>query len=314
MNTKKVTLFLLLTFTLTWGIAFGHQAWLGGIDSPTFLPMLLVMMWMPAVSAIIVQRVIYGEPLADIGLRLRFNRTLIIAWLLPVPFVLLTLLFGALMPGVTFDTGAGVLIAQLQTAGAPAEQIAQVQTIADGLGGAFSAIAIMGLLIPSLLAGATVNALAALGEELGWRGLMQRELEPLGFWRMNLVIGIVWGLWHAPVIWQGYNYPQNPQWGVLMMTAFAVLLSPLHGWVRQRSDTIIAPSILHGTVNASGALTVLFLSGGSDLTIGVTGAAGLLALVLLNIGLWLHLQHTMGSADILSAQGGQDARAPRLTS
>ncbi len=58
------------------------------------------------------------------------------------------------------------------------------------------------------------------GEELGWRGFLLKQCSYMDFWKMSLVIGIIWGLWHAPIIIQGYNYPQNPVIGVFMMIGF----------------------------------------------------------------------------------------------
>jgi membrane protease YdiL (CAAX protease family) len=49
-------------------------------------------------------------------------------------------------------------------------------------------------------------------------------------------------------------------------------------WIRIRSGSVIAPSIVHGTINASAGLAVLYLRGGSDLTVGLTGVAGFVAL------------------------------------
>lgn len=58
-----------------------------------------------------------------------------------------------------------------------------------------SAIAV--LLVPFF------NVIFALGEEIGWRGFLLPRLEPLGQWKAILVSGIIWGIWHAPVIAQG---------------------------------------------------------------------------------------------------------------
>ena len=41
------------------------------------------------------------------------------------------------------------------------------------------------------------------GEEYGWRGFLQDELVKLGKRRGVLVVGLVWGLWHFPVILSG---------------------------------------------------------------------------------------------------------------
>ena len=59
----------------------------------------------------------------------------------------------------------------------------------------------------SLAAAVTINMLAALGEELGWRGYLHEKLISRGFWKCSLITGIIWGLWHAPLILQGHHYP-----------------------------------------------------------------------------------------------------------
>jgi membrane protease YdiL (CAAX protease family) len=55
-----------------------------------------------------------------------------------------------------------------------------------------------GALLAGLLAGATVCLPGALGEELAWRGYLQREVQHLGFWRASLVVALAWIGWHLP--------------------------------------------------------------------------------------------------------------------
>ena len=114
---------------------------------------------------------------------------------------------------------------------------------------------------------------------------MQKQLAPLGFWRSSFLIGLVWGVWHAPLILQGHNYPQHPVAGCLMMVAFCVLYAPLFSYVRIRSGSVIAAAIMHGTLNGTWGLGILLLAGGSDLSVGVTGFAGLVVLAAANAGL-----------------------------
>jgi membrane protease YdiL (CAAX protease family) len=136
-----------------------------------------------------------------------------------------------------------------------------------------------------LIAGFSVNALAAFGEELGWRGLLLRELEALGFWRSSALIGLIWGFWHAPLILHGHNYPEHPWADVFLMTAMTVLLSPLLSYLTNRANWVIAAAIFHGTINATPGLAIMVIRGGNDLTIGVTGLAGLAVLAAMNLGL-----------------------------
>ena len=142
-------------------------------------------------------------------------------------------------------------------------------------------------LIQGLIAGITINAIAGFGEELGWRGLLYRELSFLGFWRSSALIGAIWGIWHAPLILQGHNYPQHPVVGAIMMTIWCMLLSPIFNFIRLKAKSVIAASILHGSLNATSGLALVLVKGGSDLTVGVTGASGFIVLGAVNLGIYL---------------------------
>jgi len=143
-------------------------------------------------------------------------------------------------------------------------------------------------LAQGLIAGITANAVAAFGEELGWRGFLQNELGYMGFWKSSLIIGLVWGIWHAPLILQGYNYPQHPLLGVFMMTAFTMLLAPLFSYVRLKAKSVIAAAIMHGTLNGTGGLSTMLIVGGNDLTVGLLGVAGLVTLALADVMLLIY--------------------------
>jgi len=90
-----------------------------------------------------------------------------------------------------------------------------------------------------------------------------------------------------------------------MMTLLTILLSPLIGYVRLRAESVFAAAVFHGTFNAAATL-VLFLSGGNVLITGMTGATGMVTLLLANGVLWLHLRRTSG----LMAAGAPVAGAP----
>jgi membrane protease YdiL (CAAX protease family) len=55
-------------------------------------------------------------------------------------------------------------------------------------------------LLQGLFAGITINAIAGFGEELGWRGFLLRQLNQQSFIKASLLIGIIWGIWHSPII------------------------------------------------------------------------------------------------------------------
>ncbi len=139
----------------------------------------------------------------------------------------------------------------------------------------------------SMLIAPAINAIFALGEELGWRGYLLTKLLPLGQWPALLITGTVWGLWHAPIILLGYNYPKHPVLGVLLMTVFCVILGVLFGWMRLATGSIWPAVIAHAALNGSAGAMYLFLKAGETFDTahaGITGWSGwipLLAWILL---------------------------------
>ncbi len=106
------------------------------------------------------------------------------------------------------------------------------------------------------LAGATLNAAVALGEEIGWRGLMLDELRlRVGFWTSAIAAGVVWALWHAPLIlFFGYNYPEQRLLGLATYVALCVLWSVMMSILKLKSGSVVPSSVMHGTMNALAGL------------------------------------------------------------
>lgn len=283
MNLRKVLLFVALAYLGSWGL-LGIFVLAGGrLDTLAGAALAIAYMFVPMLAALVVQRGVYGQPVREpLGISFRVNRWWLVAWLLPVVLLVGTIGASLFMPGVSFAPGLEGLVERYGREFSPEE---------------FEAMLALATLLPvhpfflgvglGLLAGVTVNAVAAFGEELGWRGLLHRELLPLGFWRLSAVIGAVWGFWHAPLILLGHNYPQNPGPGVFFMLLFTILISPVFTYVRIRSDSVIPAAILHGTMNGLAGLSLLVLRGGTDLTVGLTGLAGMLVLAIANLLLLL---------------------------
>ena len=102
----------------------------------------------------------------------------------------------------------------------------------------------------ALVAGFTLNGVFAFGEEYGWRGWLAEELRPLGAFWANLLTGVLWGAWHAPLILLGYNYAGYAKLGTAFMIAWCVPASFLLWRARQVTDSLIAPAVvLHGAIN-----------------------------------------------------------------
>ncbi|HSP80057.1 MAG TPA: CPBP family intramembrane glutamic endopeptidase [Myxococcaceae bacterium] len=279
----RIAQFIGIAFGVSWLLAGGFYALGGRWNTPAALAVASAYMMGPAIAAVLVQRVIHRQPLrAPLGLSLRLQRWWLVAWLAPPLLALAALGTALLLPGVTLDPAMTDLFRRFEGS-IPPEQLAEMRRQVESLPVHPFWLA----LVQGLVAGPTVNAVVALGEELGWRGFLHKELAPLGFWRASLLIGVIWGVWHAPLILQGHNYPTHPVLGAFLMVLFCVLLAPLFGYVRVRTGSSVAAGVMHGSLNASSGLAVMVLAGGNDLTIGLTGAAGLLVLGAANLALHL---------------------------
>ncbi|WP_226889034.1 CPBP family intramembrane glutamic endopeptidase [Nostoc sp. MG11] len=251
---------------------------------PNALIVTAVYMFIPMLIAIITQKLIYRESLKSLGLSWKLNKWFLVAWLLPLIIVFATLAISLLFPGVEYSPTMSEELERIKSIVTP-EELKQIQS---DLAAVPSYVLILTRILQGLIAGVTINAVFGFGEELGWRGLLQTELNFMGFWKSSAIIGLTWGVWHAPLILQGHNYPQHPQIGVLMMTILTLLLSPIYSYIRIKSKSVIAAAIMHGTTNALAVLPISLIKGGNDLTVGITGLAGLIAIAIVIIGLFAY--------------------------
>jgi membrane protease YdiL (CAAX protease family) len=281
-------------------------------------------MFMPMTMAIIVQKGVYHQSLREhipasiywrrwfllalifpplilviLAKWFRWNRWFFFAWFLPPLLAIASMGVNLLLPGVSFSPSMEGMFQRFASSLTPE----QMQAMRDSA--ALLPIHPFWLtLIQGLIAGVTVNAIAGFGEELGWRGFLQKELSHLGFWKSSLLIGVIWGIWHAPIILQGYNYPDHPQLGVLMMTIFTTLYAPLFAYARVQARSVIAAAIMHGSLNGTAGLGFILIYGGDDLTNGILGFAGFIVLALANLILFFWIRRS-GSQQVPSPLWGE---------
>lgn len=228
-------------------------------------------------------QLIRKEPFRSTGLLgFKINWTWLAALLLPLFATALSIFISALMPGVRLHYGAGQVISQFNLDDATAAALeAQMSSISPVL-------LIGSQVISGLLAGCTINAIFAFGEEYGWRNYMVSALKGSGFWKKALFIGFVWGIWHMPLILLGHNYPQHPVLGVGLMCVECILLGTIELYLVLKSGSVFPAAIFHGTINALTGLVLMLVEGGNDLTIGLTGIAGFITLILIIAGIWIY--------------------------
>jgi membrane protease YdiL (CAAX protease family) len=113
-----------------------------------------------------------------------------------------------------------------------------------------------------------------------------KELRSLGPVRANLMIGLLWGLFHAPIILMGFNYAPHQLLGVPMMVVFCTPFSFLLWRARQFTDSLLAPAMLHGAFNGYAGFFLLLVVSRDPIVsvpVGLLGAAGL---ALVAVGFW----------------------------
>jgi membrane protease YdiL (CAAX protease family) len=236
-------LYLALAFGLSWSAFIGLRA----LGVP-FLPRAAAGMFGPA-AAMVLTRLFRHEGFGDAGLRLSSRGGLHRAYL-----------FGYLVPILLL--GAGVVLSLLSGR----QHLAAQQNLQALLGArAAPAIPPQLLLLLVVVSTLTVNVLldcvGTAGEELGWRGHLLVRLAPLGGSASAVAVGVVWGLWHAPVIaLDGYEYG-TPSW--LLAPYFCLFTIPLGvilAWLRFSSGSVWPCVLGHAAINAPAGLVLILLS------------------------------------------------------
>ncbi len=103
--------------------------------------------------------------------------------------------------------------------------------------------------LQSVVLGPCLGLLFAFGEEFGWRGYLQSEMLKMGKVPAMLIIGVIWGVWHAPVIAMGHNYPGYPIAGIFLMTAYCIGLAFILGYAVLKSGSVWLAAFLHAVNN-----------------------------------------------------------------
>lgn len=119
--------------------------------------------------------------------------------------------------------------------------------------------------IQTLLIGPFLGLIISMGEEYGWRGYLQTELTRLGRVRGTFLLGVIWGIWHWPIIWMGYNYPGQPVLGSLVMVAYCILLAYFLAYAVFKSNGVWTAAYLHALNNQALSFFMLFLVKPADI-------------------------------------------------
>ena len=253
---KPLTWYLALSFGLAWilfliPIPFGEV----GSQSRQYASLVAwaAAMWMPGIAAILVTRYVSKKKISS--LKLGPKKYYLWAWLIFPVLSVFTGLLTLLLQAGQFDTSFTLIR----------------EAMADAPGGDIvpPGVVMVIQIAFSLTLAPLINTLFALGEELGWRGFLLPELLPMGEWKAILVSGVIWGIWHAPAVLQGLNYPSMPVVGVLMMIVFTVLSGAILSWLYLNTGSPWAPALGHGALNATAGISILFIKD-VDIAVGAS--------------------------------------------
>ncbi len=247
---KAITLFLIITFAASfifYGlIIFGEEMFpeLSGISG-------YLLMWCPGVAAIFVRRKYYPED-SILGFQASKLKYLLTGIFLPVLYWGLS--YGAyLLFAKNYKLSDEVITYLLKSP--------------------------MTFLVYVL-----IFLITAMGEEVGWRGFLLPKLNDLfGMRKASLLSGLVWALWHYPILFSGY-VSQIPLW--YQLTTYTLLvfaLSFIMAFLRLRSNSVWPAILLHASHNLLCQLILdPAINGDSrSFLVGETGIISILLLILL---------------------------------
>lgn len=205
------------------------------------------LMWPPAIGAFVARRWVEHSGFANAGLRWPSWPYIALAWLGPPVLTLGAAALSLLL--YPLDRNLATLREMLVQSGQQLPVSPATVLIAQ--------------IVLALTLAVPINSVFAFGEEFGWRGyLLPRLMTLLGPWPGLLLHGAIWGFWHAPLIYlAGYNYPGHNVLGVPLFVVFCTLAGVLLGWLQLASDSVLAPTIAHASLNAIGGLPLLLLHG-----------------------------------------------------
>jgi uncharacterized protein len=219
------------------------------IVNPAMDGLIAVLMFVPAIASV-VARLALGEGFSDVSFRFGGRRGL-----------------GAVGIALVFPVAIGL--------------VAYGIAWTTGLAG-FDARPSGGMIV-SFAVGLVIGLVLAAGEEIGWRGYMLTRLIDSGVPRPVLAGGLIWALWHVPLVLGGvYAAGPSPALSaaliVVSITSFSFVISRL----RLETGSVWPAIVLHGAWNRiiqgpfDGATTGV----GATLWVGESGVLTALTLVL----------------------------------
>ncbi len=217
---------------------------------------LLLTMWMPTVAAVTTSRAAREKVWASI-------RRLSLPWL--GIGLLVGLLPGLIKACLLGLSRAGHWDSFHYELAADGRSIGAIHHLAFLLGPghqSFSYFAI-NLVLSLTLGSAMLGLIGGLGEELGWRVVLQPSFEQrFGRFPGTCLVGLIWAYWHLPVNLSGYNDAAHPLWNALLFFPLGVIAMSFYlAWLARESKSVWPAALAHGANNTIGSAFLIVANG-----------------------------------------------------
>lgn len=108
-------------------------------------------------------------------------------------------------------------------------------------------------------------AFVAIGEESGFRGYMMPKLiKIMGTSKAVILGGIIWGVWHLPLICMGHNfgttYPGFPYIGILLMIVNCICAGSILTFLTMKTNSVWPAAIMHAVNNSRPGILVSLMN------------------------------------------------------
>ena len=272
METKRIIVFLVLVFAITFGIEFGIiyplvEQYGYGTNATVTLAVAGVM-FIPALC-VVLTRLITGEGFHNTWLRPHFKGNVkyyLFAWFAPSVLITIGAVVYYLCFPEQFDPNSGYIVKTMSEVGG--ELPANMPPLK---------VLIIGQTITAVLFGPILNFVTCFGEEWGWRGyLLPKIAAKMPRIPMLLITGTIWGLWHAPIIAMGHNYGTDywgyPVVGIAVMCIFCIALGTIFSYLCIKTQSCIPGVIAHGAINSFAGAGLFFAATNDNAILGPTPA------------------------------------------
>jgi uncharacterized protein len=229
---RSTVLFLALTAALSsifyaFIIATGH---VGGGNGTYELGL----MWSPAIAALLTCR-LSGLSLQSLGWEWGAWRWQWLAFVIPLAYT-------AIAYAIVWLSGYG---------GFPDPKFIDSARASLGWTNATDWLVLCGYFLLIGSAGMALSMAFALGEEIGWRGFLSPQLTArFGFTIGALLTGVIWTVWHLPLVFFADYNNTAPSWfGVTCFAALMLGMSVIMAWLRLRSGTLWTAAVFHASHN-----------------------------------------------------------------